>query len=98
MIDPDENPLHYGMVEHSVGVTCSALAKLSDEGRSAFLQEAIRAFTNSLDVFSRTAFPYYHALVKHNLGLAHDPASQRRSSERRSPAWGISPNECRGEV
>ena len=72
MIDPDENPLHYGMVEHSVGVTCSGLANLSEEGRSAFLQEAIRAFNNSLEVFTRSAFPYYHALVKHNLGLAHE--------------------------
>jgi tetratricopeptide (TPR) repeat protein len=72
MIDPEENPLHYGMVEHSVGVTCSALARLSAEGRSSFLQEAIRAFNNSLLVFTRTAFPYYHALVKHNLGLAHE--------------------------
>jgi hypothetical protein len=60
------------MVEHSVGVTCSALANLSPDGRSAFLQEAIRAFNNSLQVFTRTAFPYYHALVKHNLGLAHE--------------------------
>jgi prophage DNA circulation protein len=60
------------MVEHSVGVTCSALANLSVDGRSAFLQEAIRAFNNSLDVFTRTSFPYYHALVKHNLGLAHE--------------------------
>jgi tetratricopeptide (TPR) repeat protein len=72
MIDPEENPLHYGMVEHSVGVTCSALAKVSAEGRSSFLQEAIRAFNNSLQVFTRTAFPYYYALVKHNLGLAHE--------------------------
>jgi hypothetical protein len=72
MIDADENPLHHGMVEHSVGVTCSALARLSEDGRSAFLQEAIRAFNNSLEVFTRTAFPYYHALVKHNLGLAHE--------------------------
>lgn len=72
MIDPEDNPLHYGMVEHSVGVTCSALAKLSPDGRSPYLQEAIRAFTNSLRVFTRTAFPYYFALVKHNLGLAHE--------------------------
>jgi tetratricopeptide (TPR) repeat protein len=72
MIDPDENPLHHGMVEHSVGVTCSALANLSTDGRSAFLQEAVRAFNNSLAVFTRTAFPYYHALVKHNLGLAYE--------------------------
>jgi tetratricopeptide (TPR) repeat protein len=72
MIDPEENPLHYGMVEHSVGVTCSALAKASADGRSAFLQEAIRAFNNSLQVFTRTAFPFYYALVKHNQGLAHE--------------------------
>lgn len=72
MIDPEENPLHYGMVEHSVGVTCSALAKESADGRSAFLQEAIRAFNNSLQVFTRTAFPFYYALVKHNQGLAHE--------------------------
>ncbi|HEX2048284.1 MAG TPA: tetratricopeptide repeat protein [Acidimicrobiales bacterium] len=72
MIDPDENPLHHGMVEHSVGVTCSALAEASPEGKAAFLKEAIRAFNNSLLVFTRTAFPYYHALVKHNLGLAHE--------------------------
>lgn len=72
MIDPEENPLHYGMVEHSVGVTCSALAKVNAEGRSSFLKEAIRAFDNSLQVFTRTAFPYYFALVKHNLGLAHE--------------------------
>ena len=72
MIDPEENPLHYGMVEHSVGVTCSALAKVSADGRSSFLKEAIRAFNNSLQVFTRTAFPYYYALVKHNLGLAHE--------------------------
>jgi tetratricopeptide (TPR) repeat protein len=72
MIDPEDNPLHYGMVEHSVGVTCSALAKVSPDGRSSFLQEAIRAFNNSLQVFTRTAFPYYYALVKHNLGLAHE--------------------------
>ena len=72
MIDPDENPLHYGMVEHSVGVTCSALARATPEEKAAFLQEAARAFNNSLQVFTRTAFPYYYALVKHNLGLAHE--------------------------
>lgn len=70
MIDPDENPLHHGMVEHSVGLTCSALAERKEEGRSAFLQEAVRAFGNSLQVFTRTAFPYYFALAKYNLGQA----------------------------
>jgi len=70
MIDPAENPLHHGMVEHSVGVTCSALARGKEDGRSAFLQEAVRAFGNCLDVFTRTAFPYYFALAKYNLGQA----------------------------
>jgi tetratricopeptide (TPR) repeat protein len=72
MIDPEENPLHHGMVEHSVGVTCTSLARISPDGKSAFLQEAVRAYNNSLQVFTRTAFPYYYALVKHNLGLAHE--------------------------
>jgi tetratricopeptide (TPR) repeat protein len=72
MIDPEENALHYGMVEQSVGVTCTELARFSTEGRSAFLKEAIRAFSNSLRAFTRTGFPYYHALVKHNLGLAQE--------------------------
>ena len=83
MIDPDQNPLHHGMVEQSVGVTCSALANLSADGRSAFLQEAIRAFNNSLMTFTRTDFPYYHAVVKHNLGLAYEnlggTTNQRRA-------------------
>jgi len=83
MIDPDENPLHHGMVEHSVGVTCSALARSDEEGRVAFLQEAIRAFGNCLDVFTRTAFPYYFALAKYNLGQAFvslkGPANLRRA-------------------
>lgn len=83
MLDPDQNPLHYGMVEQSVGVTCSNLANLSPDGRGAFLQEAIRAFNNSLRVFTRSDFPYYHAVVKHNLGLAYEnlggTANQRRA-------------------
>ena len=70
MIDPEENPLHYGMVEHSVGLTCSALADRKEERRGPFLQEAVRAFGNSLNVFTRTAFPYYYALAKYNLGQA----------------------------
>ncbi|HEX2117963.1 MAG TPA: tetratricopeptide repeat protein [Acidimicrobiales bacterium] len=72
MIDAEENALHYGMVEQSVGVTCSELAGVNAEGRSAFLKEAVRAFNNSLKAFTRTGFPYYYALVKHNLGLAQE--------------------------
>lgn len=93
MVDPDENPLHHGMVEHSVGVTCSALAQASPDGKSAFLKEAIRAFNNSLVVFTRAAFPYYHALVKHNLGLAHEAqggtANLRRALSNFEDAVGV---------
>ena len=93
MIDPEENALHYGMVEQSVGVTCSELARFSSDGRAAFLKEAIRAFTNSLQAFTRTAFPYYHALVKHNLGLAQEAlggtANLRRALSSFEDALGV---------
>ncbi|MGI9033129.1 MAG: hypothetical protein ACR2HY_05520 [Acidimicrobiales bacterium] len=70
-LDPDDAPYHYGLVHHSIGITCSALAGMRDEDRREFLQEAVRAFTESLEIFSRSAFPYQHALAMHNLGLAH---------------------------
>lgn len=72
-IDPEEAPYHHGLVAHSMGVTFSALAALrppGDEERIRFLQEATRSFNESLEVFTRTAFPFQHALAKHNLGLA----------------------------
>jgi tetratricopeptide (TPR) repeat protein len=72
VMDPEENPLHHGMVEHSVGVTCTELARLKPDDRAAFLKEAVRAFGDSLAVFTRTDFPFYHALAKHNLGLARE--------------------------
>jgi len=70
-LDPDDAPYHYGLVHHSIGATCSALATLNPEQRRDFLLEAVRAFTESLEIFSRTAFPYQHALAMHNLGLAY---------------------------
>ena len=70
-LDPDDAPYHYGLVHHSIGVTCSALAALRPDDRREFLNEAVRAFNESLVIFSRTAFPYQHALAKHNLGLAY---------------------------
>jgi tetratricopeptide (TPR) repeat protein len=70
-LDPDDAPYHYGLVHHSIGTTCSALAALNPEQRRDFLLEAVRAFTESLEIFSRTAFPYQHALAMHNLGLAY---------------------------
>ena len=91
MIDPDENPLHHGMVEHSVGVTCSALAKLSEDGRSAFLQEAIRAFNNSLEVFTRTALP-----LLPRPGQAQPGPGPRGPGRHRQPAPG--PGQLRGRA
>jgi hypothetical protein len=56
-----------------MGVTFSALASFraaGEEERTRFLQEATRSFNESLDVFTRTSFPFQHALAKYNLGLA----------------------------
>ncbi len=69
-LDLEEAPLHHAMIEHSVGVTCSALAVRRSDERQSFYTEAVRAFEESLRVFTRTDFPFQHALAKHNLGLA----------------------------
>ncbi len=70
-LDVEEAPLHHAMIEHSVGVTCSALATRRPDERQSFYTEAVRAFEESLRVFTRTEFPFQHALAKHNLGLAY---------------------------
>ena len=87
-LDADDAPYHYGLVHHSIGVTCSALASMhapppgadapdaetaaaEAEVRRQFLGEAIRGFDESLQIFTRVAFPYQHALAKHNLALAY---------------------------
>lgn len=70
-IDPADAPYHQGLADHSVGVTCSALASRRPEERESYLREAATAFTASLKVFTRHAFPFQHALAKHNLGLAY---------------------------
>jgi tetratricopeptide (TPR) repeat protein len=69
-LDADEAPYHYALVHHSAGSAYSALAARRPEERRRLLEEAVRAFGESLTVFSRTAFPYQHALAKYNLGLA----------------------------
>jgi tetratricopeptide (TPR) repeat protein len=70
-LDPDEAPYHHGLVNHSIGVACSALAELRPSEREALLEEAVRAFAESLTVFTRRSFPFQYALAKHNLGLAY---------------------------
>lgn len=69
-LDADEAPYHHGLVHHSIGSVCSALAAHRPDERSRLLEEAVSAFRESLTVFTRTGFPYQHALAKHNLGLA----------------------------
>jgi len=70
-LDPDEAPYHHGLVSHSIGVACSALATLRPSEREPLVEEAIKAFDDSLTVFTRGSFPFQYALAKHNLGLAH---------------------------
>lgn len=69
-LDADEAPYHHGLVHHSIGSACSALASLRPDERARLLEEAVNAFRESLTVFTRTGFPYQHSLAKHNLGLA----------------------------
>jgi tetratricopeptide (TPR) repeat protein len=69
-LDAEEAPYHHGLVHHSLGVTYTALAARKPQERARFLADAIAAFRESLTVFLRTAFPFQHALVKYNLGLA----------------------------
>ena len=70
-VDVDEAPYHNGLVQMSVGVTCSALAARRPDDRRRFLQEAATAFQQALMVFSRVGFPFQHGLAKYNLGQAY---------------------------
>jgi len=69
-LDPDEAPYHHGLVYHSMGVTYSALAGRDPNERARFLSDAVDAFRESLTVFARNSFPFQHAMVKYNIGLA----------------------------
>ncbi len=69
-VDVAEAPYHYALVQHSVGVSCIAVAGLRPSEAQNLLRRAATAFNESLSVFSRAAFPYQHALAKHNLGRA----------------------------
>lgn len=72
-LDPDDGPYHDALVHHSIGVAYTALGVLDDGDpaeRGRYLDQAVAAFDRALTVFSRSAFPYQHALGKHNLGRA----------------------------
>jgi hypothetical protein len=70
VVGSNDAPYHYGIVQHASGVACIALAELREDQASRLLQDASAAISESLTVFTRTAFPYQYALGKHNLGLA----------------------------
>jgi len=70
-LDPDEAPYHHGLVSHSIGVACSALASMRPSEREPLMEEAVKAFDESLTVFTRGSFPFQYALAKYNLGLAY---------------------------
>ena len=82
-IDMDEAPLHFAMVQHSMGTALSALANQMPDERERLLQDAVAAFKESLFVFRRDTFTYQFALAKHNLGLAYvglgGPVNLRRA-------------------
>ncbi|MGH9177441.1 MAG: hypothetical protein ACRD0N_02645 [Acidimicrobiales bacterium] len=69
-LDADEAPYHHGLVHHSIGSALVTMASHRPTERARLLEEAGRAFRESLSVFTRPAFPYQHALAKYNLGLA----------------------------
>lgn len=70
-VEAGEAPYHWGHLHHSLGVALLGLAELRPGEREHLLEEAPRAFAASMSVFTRTAFPFQHALAKHNLGQAH---------------------------
>ena len=70
-VDIEEGPYHFAFLQHSMGVALSALARQSPDERERLLQEAVAAFKESLNVFTRASMPYQFALAKHNLGLAY---------------------------
>jgi len=69
-VESSEASYHYGLLYHSVGVASMALAAIDPESATPLFEEAADSFAESLTVFSRTGFPFQHALAKYNLGYA----------------------------
>jgi tetratricopeptide (TPR) repeat protein len=69
-VESSEASYHYGLLYHSVGVASMALASLDASATTRLLEEAADSFAESLTVFTRTGFPFQHALAKYNLGYA----------------------------
>jgi len=69
-VESSEASYHYGLLYHSVGVASMALAALDPEQATPLFEEAADSFNESLTVFTRSGFPFQHALAKYNLGYA----------------------------
>ena len=69
-VDAGEAAYHYGLLYFSIGVADMALASLVPDEAMPLLEEAADTFAESLTVFTRTEFPFQHALAKYNLGHA----------------------------
>jgi len=70
LVDEDEAPFHHALVAHGIGVAYTDLAVQDPPASEQLLDAAATAFRTALGVFTRSAFPYQHALTKHNLGRA----------------------------
>ena len=69
-VDSAEASYHYGLLYFSIGVASMALATVAPDEATALVEEAADSFAESLTVFTRTGFPFQHALAKFNLGHA----------------------------
>ena len=67
-VDAGEAAYHYGLLYFSIGVANMALASLVPAEDKPLLEEAADSFAESLTIFTRTEFPFQHALAKYNLG------------------------------
>lgn len=83
-LDTQEAPYHHGLVLSSTGMASTALAGLQPDQGDTHLRDARDAFAESLTVFTRSDFPYQHALTKYNLGVANlglaSPQDLRRAT------------------
>ena len=69
-VDSADASYHYGLLYFSIGVASMALATVAPDEATTLVEEAADSFAESLTVFTRTGFPFQHALAKFNLGHA----------------------------
>jgi len=69
-VDSGEAAYHYGLLYFNIGVASMGLATVAPDEARPLLEDAADSFGESLSVFTRTGFPFQHALAKYNLGFA----------------------------